>query len=90
MAKFSCLRATYLILMIIAYQLIKFFSFVFVKQVIAMAIPQSPKQKMAWRQNPVSIGKEGQRCEWEPIRSKLQGQGCLIALMLVEHAHHVD
>ena len=55
-----------------------------------MAIPQSPKQKMAWRQNPVSIGKEGQRCEWEPIHSKLQGQGCLIALMLVEHAHHVD
>jgi hypothetical protein len=52
-------------------------------------IRHSLELKMGRWHNPISTGKDGQQREGV-ILSKLLDQACLIVLMHVGHAHHVD
>jgi hypothetical protein len=52
-------------------------------------IRHSLELKMGRWHNPISTGKDGQQREGA-ILSQLLDQACLIVLMHVGHAHHVD
>jgi hypothetical protein len=59
------------------------------KQTMGTTIRHSLELKMGRWHNPISTGKDGQQREGV-ILSKLLDQACLIVLMHVGHAHHVD